>query len=132
MATDSSLIMDEGVATFRYKVVHIDDNIVVLNLDATDNFCFLINESSQPLSNASLEDIQWYLYHNCNIDLLSPEQKHVLELERIRIEENERREIELRYKEDEKNEKFIEKVCLTILMVMGVIMIIALVLSSSK
>ncbi|MDE6021619.1 MAG: hypothetical protein K2H01_11570 [Ruminococcus sp.] len=78
MATESSLIMDEGVATFLYKVIHIDDNIVVLNLDGTDNFCFLINESSQPLSNATLENIQWYLYRNCNIDLLSPEQKQLL------------------------------------------------------
>lgn len=84
MATESSIIMDEGVATFLYKVVHIDDNVVVLNLDGTENFCFLINDSSESLAKASLEDIQWYLYHNCNIDILSPEQKSKREYEAVR------------------------------------------------
>lgn len=84
MATESSIIMDEGVATFLYKVVHIDDNVVVLNLDGTENFCFLINDSSESLAKASLEDIQWYLYRNCNIDILSPEQKSKREYEAVR------------------------------------------------
>ena len=80
MATDSTVIMDEGVATFLYKVVHIDDNIIVLNLDGTDNFCFLISETSTSLAKASFEDIQWYLYRKCNIDMFSPEQKRIEEV----------------------------------------------------
>ena len=80
IATESSLIMDEGVATFLYKVVHIDDNIVVLNLDGTDNFSFLINDASTSLNNSSFKDIQWYLYRKCNIDMLTPEQKRIDEV----------------------------------------------------
>ena len=75
LVTESSIIMDEGIAIFLYRVVHIDDNIVILNLDGTDNFCFLINDAYESLANASFEDIQWYLYRNCNIDILSPDQK---------------------------------------------------------
>ena len=114
MATESSIIMDEGVATFLYKVVHVDDYLVVLNLDGTDNFCFLINEASASLSKATFEDIQWYLYRNCNIDILSLEQKQLLELERIKTEEKERKEMEKRRKEDDEEEKLAEKICLTI------------------
>ena len=132
MATESSIIMDEGVATFLYKVVHVDDNLVVLNLDGTDNFCFLINEASTSLSKATFEDIQWYLYRNCNIDILSLEQKQLLELERIKTEEKERKEMEKRRKEDEEEEKLAEKICLTILTVLGIIMIIALIFSACK
>ena len=77
MATESSIIMDEGVATFLYKVVHIDDNLIVLNLDGIDSFCFLINEASSSLANASFEDIQWYLYRYSNIDILTQEQKQL-------------------------------------------------------
>ena len=76
-ATESSIIMDEGVATFLYKVVHIDDNLIVLNLDGTVNFCFLINEASSSLANASFEDIQWYLFRHCNIDILTTTQKQL-------------------------------------------------------
>ena len=77
MATESSIIMDEGVATFLYKVAHIDDNLIVLILDGTDSFCFLINEASSVLANASFEDIQWYLFRHCNIDIITPEQKQL-------------------------------------------------------
>lgn len=75
IATESSIILDEGLATFLYKVIHIDENLVVLNLDGTDSFCFLINDASQSLVNANVENIQWYLYRNCRIDMLSDEQK---------------------------------------------------------
>ena len=87
---------------------------MVLNLDGTDNFCFLINETSASLSKATFEDIQWYLYRNCNIDILSSEQKQLLELERIKTEEKERKEMEKRRKEDDEEEKLAEKICLTI------------------
>lgn len=57
MAADSTIIMEEGVATFFYKVVYIDENLVVLNLDGTDSFCFLINDSFQSFSDAPLAEI---------------------------------------------------------------------------
>ena len=75
IATESSIIMDEGVATFLYKVAHIDDNLIVLNLDGTDSFCFLINDASQTLTKATFEDIQWYLFRHYNIDILTIDQK---------------------------------------------------------
>ena len=132
MATESTIIMDEGVATFLYKVAHIDDNLIVLNLDGTANFCFLINEASSTLANASFEDIQWYLFRHCNIDILSQEQKNIVELERLKITEKERKEMEIRQKEEEEEEKIVEKVCLTILIVLGIIIIITLIISTSK
>ena len=75
IATESSIIMDEGVGTFLYKVAHIDDNLIVLNLDGTASLCFLINDASQTLTKATFEDIQWYLFRHCNIDILTTDQK---------------------------------------------------------
>lgn len=129
IATDSAIIMDEGVATFLYKVAHIDDNLIVLNLDGTDNFCFLINDASTSLANANFEDIQWYLYRKCNIDILNTEQKNILELERIETAEKERREMEIRRKEEEEEERMAQKFFWAILIVL---VIIALIFLMSK
>ncbi len=41
MATPTAIIMDEGVGTFLYKIFHMDEDIIVLNLYGTANFCFL-------------------------------------------------------------------------------------------
>lgn len=94
MVTDSSIIMDEGVATFLYKIFHLDENLMVLNLDGTDSFCFLINDESTLLSNASLEDIQWYLFRQCNIDILSPEQKSTLNYKRDTLRYSTQKKVE--------------------------------------
>lgn len=79
MATASLIILDEGIATFLYKIFHIDENIIILNLDGTNNFCFLINEENQNLSKASFSDIQWYLFRHCGIDILSQDQRDKLQ-----------------------------------------------------
>ncbi|MDE6523838.1 MAG: hypothetical protein K2L17_13565 [Muribaculaceae bacterium] len=130
IATDSAIILDEGIATFLYKVAHIDDNLIVLNLDGTDSFCFLINDTSTSLTKATLEDIQWYLYRNCDMDILSLEQKHIVELERLKIEETERKEMEIKRKEEEEEQALVEKVCFGIMGVMAVIIVIALIIST--
>ena len=124
MATESSIIMDEGVATFLYKVVHVDDNLVVLNLDGTDNFCFLINEASSSLAKVTFEDIQWYLYRNCNIDILSPEQKEGLNKNFTDI--SNRNQL-LEQKEGDATPLII----LIIMMIMGLLIIIGLLFASS-
>ena len=101
-----------------------------MNLDGTDSFCFLINDTSTSLTKATLEDIQWYLYRNCDIDILSLEQKHIVELERLKIEETERKEMEIKRKEEEEEQALVEKVCFGIMGVMAVIIVIALIIST--
>ncbi len=77
MATPTSIIMDEGVGTFLYKIIHLDEDIIVLNLDGTENYCFLINEASPNLVGRSFVDFKWFLFRRCNIDMLSLEEKMV-------------------------------------------------------
>lgn len=125
MATESSIIMDERVATFLYKVVHIDDNIIILNLDGTDNFCFLINGASKSLYNASFEDIQWYLYLNYNIDILSPDQKQVIN----------KNHMTNRYgssKTEEKEGDFTPIIILVVVMVLVLLFMIIALFANSK
>lgn len=125
MATESSVIMDEGVTTFLYQIIHIDNSLIVLNLDGTDNFCFLINEASTSLAKASFKDIQWYLYRNCNIDMLTPEQKKDVNQNFINI--NNRNPLP-----EEKEGDAIPLIIVIIMMTMGLLIIIGLLLASSK
>ncbi len=85
MATPTAIIMHEGVGTFLYKIFHLDEDIIVLNLDGTENFCFLINQENKNLANSSFSDIQWYLFRHCGIDILSQEQKDELKREEEKI-----------------------------------------------
>ncbi len=77
MATPTTVIMDEGVGTFLYKIHHLDEDIIVLNLDGTEKYCFLINEASPKIANLSFVDIQWYLFSHFDIDMLGEEQKRL-------------------------------------------------------
>ncbi len=77
MATPTTVIMDEGVGTFLYKIHHLDEDIIVLNLDGTEKYCFLINEASPKIANLSFVDIQWYLFSHFDIDMLTSEQKQL-------------------------------------------------------
>ncbi len=125
MATPTSIIMDEGVGTFLYKIVHLDEDIIVLNLDGTDNYCFLINDASSKIANTSFENFKWFLLTRCNIDMLSLEEKkdNQRRYEGIVRENNDKR---LQEKDESDNEMVLSWIVFAI-----IILIVAVIIAQS-
>lgn len=76
---NSSLVIDDEKSKYLLKVVVCNKDIVVLNVDSTNDYSFLINSKSSVLQNPTYEDIQWYLMRNCGIDILDEEQRKIFE-----------------------------------------------------
>jgi len=88
-----SLIIEDGSHKCLYKIVEYTKDIVVLNIDSTNNYCFLINSKSA-LKFTTFEDIQWYLANLCGIDILNEEQRELF-LKNRENEYNEKRKKEI-------------------------------------
>lgn len=88
-----SLIIEDGSYKCLYKIVEYTKDIVVLNIDSTNNYCFLINSKSA-LKFTTFEDIQWYLANLCGIDILNEEQRELF-LKNRGNEYNEKRKKEI-------------------------------------
>lgn len=76
---NSSLVIDDEKSKYLLKVVVCNKDIVVLNVDSTNDYSFLINSKSSVLQNPTYEDIQWYLIRNCGIDIFDEEQRKIFE-----------------------------------------------------
>lgn len=71
----SSILINEEPSKYLFNVIACTKDIILMNIDSTHNYSFLINSSSKALEDPTYEDIQWYLFHECNIDFLTPEQR---------------------------------------------------------
>lgn len=69
MKVNSSLIIDDGINKYMFKVIVCSKDIVFLNVDSTNNYSFLINTQSKALKDASLKDIKFFLMNEFDIDL---------------------------------------------------------------
>ena len=92
---NSSLIIDDDKNKYLLKIVVCNKDIIVLNVDSTNEYSFLINSKSSVLQNASYPDIQWYLIRNCGVDILNEEQR--------------RQYVEEKNLENEKNKKELQE-----------------------
>lgn len=81
LKVNSSLVIDDEKSKYLLKVVVCNKDIVVLNVDSTNDYSFLINSKSSVLQNPTYVDIQWYLIRNCGIDILDEEQRDILFVE---------------------------------------------------
>lgn len=79
---NSSLIIDDDKNKYLLKIMVCNKDIIVLNVDSTNEYSFLINSKSFVLQNASYPDIQWYLIRNCDVDILNEEQRRQFEEEK--------------------------------------------------
>lgn len=95
---NTSLVIDDGKNKYLFKVIVCNENIIVLNVDSTNNYSFLINAKSS-LKDETYENIQWHLMRKCELDILNEKQRE-LYLEEKRKEqikkeaEAKRRELE--------------------------------------
>ncbi len=116
---NKSLIIDDDSNRYLFKIIAYDKNIIVLNIDSTNSYSFLIN-SQCFLKDETYEEIQWYLIRKCGIDILSEEQRKIY-FEEIKNEQNKRK-----LEDDERQlrcKRFIKKIIVAI----GIILIAAVI-----
>lgn len=89
----SSILINDEPSKYLFNVIACTKDIILLNIDSTDNYSFLINSSSKSLEDPTYEDIQWYLFYECNIDFLTPEQRKQYE-EELKIEKEEKEKMD--------------------------------------
>ena len=120
---NSSLVIDDEKNRYLLNIVVCNKDIIVLNIDSTDSYSFLINSKSSSLKDATYEDIQWYLIRQCGIDILTDEQ-------RDKLAEEKRLEAERKKKEEEKREKEQRKLVKNILIYGSIVLLIIIGVSS--
>ena len=87
--------------------------------------CFLINSSSKSLEDPTYEDIQWYLFYECNIDFLTPEQRKQYE-EELKIEKEEKEKM------DKAEEEELAKVIFAFLIFLAFVFACMALINSAK
>ncbi len=115
---NKSLIIEDGMHKSLYKIVLCTKDIVVLNIDGTSYYSFLINSKST-LNDSSYENIQWYLIRKCEIDILDENQREIF----LKEKENEQKKEEA---ESERQKKELDG-CIkktTFLIIIGIIIFI--------
>ena len=118
---NSSLVIDDEKNRYLLNIVVCNKDIIVLNIDSTDSYSFLINSKSSSLKDATYEDIQWYLVRHCGIDILTDKQRDKL-VEEKRIEtERKKKEEDEHYKEQRQIVKIIHNIAGVVLLIMLII-----------
>lgn len=108
---NSSLIIEDESNKYLCKIITCNNNIVILNIDSTNYYCFLINSKLNIWKNFTFSDLQWYLIHKCDIDILTEEQRFVYNKQKIHNESIKKKKIEdKRYRRN----KLFNKIILTI------------------
>lgn len=99
---NSSLIIDDDKNKYLLKIVVCNKDIIVLNVDSTNDYSFLINSKSSVLRNPTYVDIQWYLIRNCGVDILNEQQRKQFIEEKRLEDEKKRKEQKVRELEQKK------------------------------
>lgn len=118
---NSSILIENEKSKLLFKIIVCDENLLVLNLDGTYEYCFLINTTGSDNKLLSYEDIQWYLIRERDIDILSDQQK--LEYEEEMRKKDELRKIDME-KAQKEEEEFTKIILFVIFGVMLVIMLL--------
>ncbi len=93
MKVNSSLVIDDGDNKYMFKIIVCNKDIILLNVDSTDSYSFLINTKSEALENCTYKEIQWYLKKICGVDIFNNEQR--IEYENVQRKLMEKREKEI-------------------------------------
>ena len=123
LAADSSIVIEDKLNNYLLNVVVCDKNIVVLKLDGTQQYCFLLRTDQLVWSQCDYEAIQNYLFLKCGVDILSEEQR--LRFESLKREEELQRIAEKKARKKEKQELMVYYlIIIGIIVIMSVIMMI--------
>ena len=119
MRVNSSLLLDDGDNKYMFKIIVCTKDLILLKIDGTDTFSFLLNTKSNNLVNAIYKDIKWYLKKNCNIDIFDDKERE--EYERVQSDDIK--------KEKERKEQTWGKVLITLGIILGSFVLIGLILN---
>lgn len=122
---NSSLIIDDEINKYLLKIVVCNKDIIVLNVDSTNDYSFLINSKSSVLRNPTYADIQWYLIRNCGVDILHEQQRN-------QFAEEKRLEDEKKRKEQQEKEREQKKLFKRIVIAVGIVLILLIAISAIK
>lgn len=122
---NSSLIIDDEINKYLLKIVVCNKDIIVLNVDSTNDYSFLINSKSSVLRNPTYADIQWYLIRNCGVDILNEQQRN-------QFSEEKKLENEKKEKEQQEKERDIANLVKTIVGGVGIAFFIFVVIASIR
>ena len=120
MKVNSSLVIDDGDSKYMFKIVLCNKDIILLNVDSTDNYSFLINTKSEALENCNYKEIQWYLKKICGVDIFNNEQRIEYENVQRKLKIKEEEENKARRKED------FERVGIVLAILIGFIVILGI------
>jgi hypothetical protein len=118
MKVNSSLIIDDGINKYMFKIIVCSKDIVFLNVDSTQTYSFLINTKSKALKDVSLKDIKQFLMNEFNIDIFDDEERTAF------FEKRKENEKKIREAADKKAEKVLECfsiIVLAVLIILGIV-----------
>ena len=118
MRVNSSLLLDDGDNKCMFKIIVCTKDLILLKIDGTDTFSFLLNTKSNNLVNATYKDIKWYLKKNCNIDIFDGKERE--EFERVQSDDIK--------KEKERKEQTWGTVVTTLGIILGSFLFIGIIL----
>lgn len=118
MRVNSSLLLDDGDNKYMFKIIVCTKDLILLKIDGTDTFSFLLNTKSNNLVNATYKDIKWYLKINCNIDIFDGKERE--EFERVQSDDLK--------KEKERKEQTWGTVVTTLGIILGSFLFIGIIL----
>lgn len=118
MRVNSSLLLDDGDNKYMFKIIVCTKDLILLKIDGTDTFSFLLNTKSNNLVNATYKDIKWYLKKNCNIDIFDGKERE--EFERVQSDDFK--------KEKERKEQTWGTVVTTLGIILGSFLFIGIIL----
>lgn len=118
MRVNSSLLLDDDDNKCMFKIIVCTKDLILLKIDGTDTFSFLLNTKSNNLVNATYKDIKWYLKKNCNIDIFDGKERE--EFERVQSDDIK--------KEKERKEQTWGTVVTTLGIILGSFLFIGIIL----
>lgn len=117
VSVNFSLILDNQREKILFNILVCNTDIIVLNIDSTNCYCFLINAKSKSLQNVSYEKLQWYLVKKCDIDILS-------DLQRAKYNQEIKIRKERQVKRDKLMQKRNDKYLFIVLIAFGVVLFV--------
>lgn len=123
---NSSLVIENAHEKLLFKIIVCNSDILVLNIDSTNKYCFLINSISKDLQGSDFEVIQWYLIKKCGIDILTSEQRTEYENEQKLLKqqiENEKK------KKQEEQDKTLKRFLVFIGIAIGCAIVVASIIN---
>ena len=93
---NNKIRIDLNQQSYMLNPIIYDNNIIMLQLDGTNQYIFLINPNSNEIKDYNnFKNIQWYLYTKLSLDILTPTERLEFDkrIKEIRLKEQDEAEL---------------------------------------